>query len=359
MESAVLAGVYLCDVFNTIQYHPFRRNWEKANIMLAVNDYMDLEQPPWKDVPGNLHGLLYPEKVYSLSKGNFFVTPLGTFYNIDILNREGIPDIHEYMARGEWNWDNFLDIAKVTTRDINGDGVVEQWGVLGPDVASIATAIIYSNGGSIVGKDTGGSFSYTLQSARSLKAMQFFSDLFNVYKVSRPSIYSSQTFFQNGFGAMYIDYGWRGKNFKPWGMNLGYEEFPCGPDHDGRTVIQPDGGGQSFFFPATLTDPEAVIHAVAYWHAIWDESKSEHVSLDTAMLDSSVINMFRQSDIDAFVAINRKNVAFDYYNYFDTVIARVTSDVFNKAYGSSTTAASAIASLQPFVESVISNQLSK
>ncbi|MFW6288076.1 MAG: ABC transporter substrate-binding protein [bacterium] len=49
-------------------------------------------------------------------------------YNKDILEAENQPDPYELWLEGEWTWETFEQIAKVVTRDTDGDGTIDQWG---------------------------------------------------------------------------------------------------------------------------------------------------------------------------------------------------------------------------------------
>ena len=60
------------------------------------------------------------EAVYALPKG---YTPMVMVYNKDLFDRAGVP-----YPSDDWTWDDFRRVAKALTRDIDGDGQVDQWG---------------------------------------------------------------------------------------------------------------------------------------------------------------------------------------------------------------------------------------
>lgn len=45
------------------------------------------------------------------------------FYRKDLLAAEGIPE-----PTTSWTWDQFLTYAKKLTKDLNGDGIIDQYG---------------------------------------------------------------------------------------------------------------------------------------------------------------------------------------------------------------------------------------
>jgi len=49
------------------------------------------------------------------------VRPL--IYRKDLLQAAGVPE-----PTGSWTWDEFLTYAKKLTRDLNGDGIIDQYG---------------------------------------------------------------------------------------------------------------------------------------------------------------------------------------------------------------------------------------
>ncbi|MFW6021950.1 MAG: ABC transporter substrate-binding protein [Halanaerobiaceae bacterium] len=66
-------------------------------------------------------------------------------FNKTLLDREGIQDPYELYNNDEWDWEALTEIAKKVTRDTDGDGKIDQWGLTefnGPDW-------IHANGGRI------------------------------------------------------------------------------------------------------------------------------------------------------------------------------------------------------------------
>ena len=120
---------------------------------------------------------------YGITKfGNEAGYARGIVYNEIILERLGMNNVWDYVENGTWTWEVFLNIAKQATQDLNGDGIIDQWGLCTRTIEDLATLLVYSNGGSIV-EEAGDTFRYTLNSQKSIKALQFMSDLYNVHQV--------------------------------------------------------------------------------------------------------------------------------------------------------------------------------
>jgi len=128
-----------------------------------------------------LPGLLDPGKVngkqYLLPKD---YSPLGVYYNKKLFDAAKVP----YPKEG-WTWDDFLATAqKLTTTDASGK--TTQWGVQLP--AAWTTGFEYwvaAAGGVLISKD-GSSFIGQMDSPQVAKAVQFYADLYNKYKVAPP-----------------------------------------------------------------------------------------------------------------------------------------------------------------------------
>lgn len=96
--------------------------------------------------------------------------------NLDIFERENLPDPFELYENNEWNWENVEAIAKAATRDTDGDGVVDQWGFSDIDAAMM----IFANGGAITRLDEDGKVWFSLDEPQALVALRTLNDWKNV-----------------------------------------------------------------------------------------------------------------------------------------------------------------------------------
>ena len=99
------------------------------------------------------------------------ISSLVVYYNKDLFAKAGIDE----PAEG-WTWDDMREAAHSLTKDLNGDGEIDQWGVgVEPTIIRIAP-FIWSNGGDVVDnaqKPT----RLTLDTPQALEAMERFFDL--------------------------------------------------------------------------------------------------------------------------------------------------------------------------------------
>lgn len=115
------------------------------------------------------------------------------FVNQDHLNTAGIA-----LDPQNWTYDDFVDIAQRTSRDINGDGAADIWGYADVNNWGFWTGLIYSNGGTLLNAE------YTAAEADSpqvVQAIRFIDDLVNRRGaatgpgVTKPSFQSGQATF--------------------------------------------------------------------------------------------------------------------------------------------------------------------
>lgn len=99
------------------------------------------------------------------------VSSLVVYYNKKLFDQAGVA----YPKAG-WTWDDFLKAAQALTRDTNGDGTIEQYG-LGTEVEAIRMApFVWQNGGELV-DNADKPTRLVLDTPAATAAMQWFVDL--------------------------------------------------------------------------------------------------------------------------------------------------------------------------------------
>ena len=129
-------------------------------------------------LPGVLEPGQWEGKQWLLPKD---FTPLGVYYNKAIFDEYDV----DYPADG-WTWQDLLETAQTLTKDLDGDGKTDLWGV--QLTANWTTGFEYwvaSAGGSLLSAD-GKQFVGYMDSPETIEAVQFFADLHNKYKVAPP-----------------------------------------------------------------------------------------------------------------------------------------------------------------------------
>jgi multiple sugar transport system substrate-binding protein len=150
--------------------------------------------------PGTVEG-----KLYFLPKD---YSTLAVYYNKAIFDAAGVA----YPQDG-WNWDDLLATAQALTQDSNGDGQTDIWGIQLP--ANWTTGFEYwvaAAGGSLISED-GQSYIGFMDSPETIRAAQFYADLYNKHQVAAPpadfsAFGGGNSEFDNGQAAMRIFGRW-------------------------------------------------------------------------------------------------------------------------------------------------------
>ena len=123
--------------------------------------------------PGKWNG-----KQYLLPKD---YSPVAVYFNKKLFDQFKVP----YPKEG-WTWEDLLTTAKALTKDTNGDGKTDVWGVQLP--ASWTSGFEYwvaAAGGRLISED-GKKFVGYMDSPETQSALKFYADLYNVHKVAPP-----------------------------------------------------------------------------------------------------------------------------------------------------------------------------
>jgi multiple sugar transport system substrate-binding protein len=130
------------------------------------------------------------------------MSSLIVYYNKNLFDAAGLP-----YPKADWTWDDFVKTAQALTRDTNGDGQSDQYG-LGTEASLIRVApFIWQNGGELAASPT--ATRLLVDSPQAVAAIQWFVDLQVKYHVvpdaAAEKSEDSETRFMNGRTAMFLD----------------------------------------------------------------------------------------------------------------------------------------------------------
>ena len=130
------------------------------------------------------------------------ISSLVVYYNKDMFKEAGVPE-----PKAGWRWDNMVAAAKKLTKDSNGDGKAEVYG-LGVEASLIRIApFVWSNGGEII-DDEKQPTHFTMDTPEAEEALERFFQLRVVEKVvpgeEEVEAEDDETRFQNGRMAMVL-----------------------------------------------------------------------------------------------------------------------------------------------------------
>jgi hypothetical protein len=163
----------------------------------------------------------------------------GVYFNKQVLKDAGIDpnDIYEAQKNGTWTWDMFDEIMSKCQRDLDADGVDDIYG-LTLNEGVMTSAAVFSNNGSYIAKGADGKYSYNLESAETLEALQWCVDMFTKYDQHDPEganwdYYQEE--WRTGKVAFLVEQEYAaapGNLFENTDFEMGFVMFPKGPKAD-------------------------------------------------------------------------------------------------------------------------------
>jgi len=178
---------------------------EKGAFMPLDECLADLEFDPDVYLPGLLDPGIVNGQLYFLPKD---YSTMAVYYNKVIFDAAGVP----YPEAG-WTWDDLLAAAQAVTQDTDGDGQTDIYGIQLP--ANWTTGFEYwvaAAGGSLISED-GSTYAGYMDSPETIRAAQYYSDLYNEYGVAPPpadlsAFGGGNSEFDNGQAAMRLFGRW-------------------------------------------------------------------------------------------------------------------------------------------------------
>ncbi|QHW31113.1 extracellular solute-binding protein [Paenibacillus rhizovicinus] len=304
----------------------------KEGLFLPIDDLISLSDEKQIPVDDFRKYTGYNGKIYGFNT-EASVDQIGIFYNRALFEKNGLPDPHTWVESKEWTWDKFREVAKQLTKDTNGDGKPDQWGLTGYAGDWVWFQAL-ANGGHLFDLETG---KQTLDDPKTQEAMDFMAKLFTEDKVVADSTWGFLDSFPKGNIGMTPSFSWTGGT---WKANMkqdgyGFLPMPLGP---GQTdYVNPSRQTNSNFIAKGTKYPEAVMQ-------IWKELQV----WDTEAHADEYYNAQYDHDDDIEVAkMLSKNVNFDFFN---TINGGLIDQIGNELATGATTAAQAAQKYGPMLQ---------
>jgi ABC-type glycerol-3-phosphate transport system substrate-binding protein len=239
--TTALAGEPFADIVALELFDAFPKLVKKG-FVVPIEGMIDLKDEKayttWMKVGGSFEG-----RQYGFYDGT--PSPYGLIYNKTLVQKLGLEDPYELQKNGQWTWEKFRDFMKKATKDTNGDGITDVWGLTGgwDGLNRITEQFVYTNNGS-VDHDASGSLKFSLNSPNAIEALQYVSDLYNVDKsMSQPYPQDPFKDFVAQKGVMVAGFSWNiGDMLKGMAdQQLGYVFFPKAPKNNKYVTYTPYG----------------------------------------------------------------------------------------------------------------------
>lgn len=182
-----------------------------------------------------IDALSYKNKLYAVPRD---ISNMVIYINKDIFKKYNVPCPNKY-----WNFQDFLILAQKLTKDIDGDGRTDLWGIsFEEEPALFYLPYLMSEGGGILSDDTN---TLIINSPESQKGLNFYADLRNKYHVApTESESASETMaqmFLQGKLAMQLSGRWLVPKYKTDAkFDWNVVNFPAG---DKGSIVPLDASG--------------------------------------------------------------------------------------------------------------------
>lgn len=222
--------------------------------------------------------------IYGFSKVD--VTGWCIYWNKSLFEREGLPDLYELYYSGEWTWDNLRKIAAMATKDTDGDGIIDQYGISIADGNGSAEAIaaLLATNNAAIAKLIDGKVVFTLDQPEAIQAYEFLQAM--VFEDKSVVFESQWTFFQGNRAFCFSHPWWFGYCADPQYMTdeAGIIPHPIGPNGTPGQYASYSSTNWNWVIPVTTQyDPAALIelynalHQASYDYVI-DEPEDRLVN---------------------------------------------------------------------------------
>jgi multiple sugar transport system substrate-binding protein len=272
------------------------------------------------------------------------------YYNKTMFDAAGLPYPDE-----SWDWAKLVEVGKKLTKDANGDGTPDQWGLYTEttDMENFYLSAIWQAGGDVLAPDGKSTVLGTDQAAA---GVQFLQDL--IWKdriMADPAVFADTgDAFEQGLAAMESNGSWLVGTHTAAGIDFGVAPLPKGPA--GRfTSVNPTG---AVVYKGTKS-PDAAWAFVKYLAspAAQEQLMALKASLpvNKSVLEGAYATSFDGAKVFAdSLSYARLKPSFKGYNEFSTLLqAELDMNVFNAP---NKTAKQALADVVPKLDALLAGQ---
>jgi multiple sugar transport system substrate-binding protein len=272
------------------------------------------------------------------------------YYNKTMFDAAGIPYPDE-----TWDWAKLIEVGKKLTKDADGDGTVDQWGLYTEttDMENFYLSAIWQAGGDVLAADGKSTVLGTDEAAAGIQLLQ---DLIWKDKITADPAVFAETgdAFEQGLAAMESNGSWLVGTHTAAGIDFGVAPLPKGPA--GRfTSVNPTG---AVVYKGTKS-PDAAWAFVQYLASPVAQEQlmalKASLPVNKSVLDGAYASSFDGAKVFAdSLGYARLKPSFKGYNEFSTLLqAELDMNVFNAP---TKTAKQALADVVPQLDALLAGQ---
>jgi multiple sugar transport system substrate-binding protein len=318
-----LAGGAAPDVF--AMDGPLGPDYQTRDVLLDLTPYIEGESYDLGQLDANA------VKDFTTADGAQFGLPrdlnvIALYFNKKMFDEASIP-----YPDGTWDWAKLVDVAHKLTKDANGDGQPDQWGVYTEttDMENAWSSLVWQAGGDILSSDGTKSALDTDQAAQGL---QFLQDLIWKEKVLPDPALFAETGdpFEAGKAAMEINGSWLVPTDEAAGLEFGIAPLPKGPVAQ-ATSVNPTG---AVIYKGTKS-PDAAWALVKYLASPEAQTKimalKASVPVNKEILSTTYASAFDGAQVfaDALSYAHLKPSFRGYDDFATTLQTELDENVFN------------------------------
>jgi multiple sugar transport system substrate-binding protein len=249
--NTLIAGGTPPDVF--AMDAPLYLDWQSRGALLNLQAYID-------KTSGFLDGF-YPQTLSAYKVGNnYYGLPrdfqtVVLFYNKDMFDAAGV----EYPS-ADWTYDDLLAAAKTLTKDTNGDGKTDQYGIWTDtwDMELFWSEAIWAYGGDIISSDHAKTL---IGEGGAREAWKYIDSLYKAGVIPMPTTAGEYggDLFQSGAAAMTTIGHWAVPGYVAANINFGVAPMPKGPSGAATSV-----NSAGFVLSKDSQNPDAAFEFVKF-----------------------------------------------------------------------------------------------
>ena len=358
MVAKAMAGEVFGDIMLIYPY--FLDEWVAGNIVADIAPIAKKVGVDWNDGSWDSQVLqtgTFGNKIYSFCREQTAMTA-GLIYNKQLLKKADLEDPSVWVKKDQWNFDKLEEYAKKMTVT-DADGNVTQYGLSTTTCELFMGCYILANGATAVEYDEKGYPSLTLDSAKSLEALNTFNTMLNTDKtiecISCLSNWEEAAkAFCNGEIGMLVCEEWVIEYIRDVMNEAGNGEdyaltyFPKGPN--GKEYVDASFGGMTEYFIYNSGDAEKEELAFRVYCDLYapneELSKEDQVTATAENLfsDENSVEVYKD------IILNNKAVSLNMYK-LGLNVREDFKDVFRGICNNSGTPQSIINSIKTEVES--------
>jgi maltose-binding protein MalE len=209
---------------------------EMNGYLQPIDQYVHIHDPEFSQLI--VDSFRYAGKYYGVNSTKA-QQPYILIYNKTLFDEQGEKTPEAYYKEGDWNWLNFSKVVMDMTKDLNGDGKIDQYGL---QVQS-ESQYIANNGGSLIRYNTDGTLAVewnTVNNRDTMKMLQNLSSLHHAV-VGSWQVYRDQLFHDRKI-AMYSEGASKILDMIPADKHdtkdvYDWVPFPTAPDTNGSLMV--------------------------------------------------------------------------------------------------------------------------